>query len=96
MSSQDSLTTTVLHAVQNLSSVQKADFLLQTALSMIENGRYVCLLSASGSYEYLIYLSCITGMARRSNGTLKCSCQLLELAKKKYQKRFWPEGRLDA
>jgi len=37
----EELTKTVLQAAQNLSVIQKADFLLQTSLSMIDSGRYV-------------------------------------------------------
>ncbi|KAF8510457.1 hypothetical protein BU17DRAFT_77677 [Hysterangium stoloniferum] len=40
MASLDELTRTVLLAAQNLSTMQKADFLLQTSLTMIESGRY--------------------------------------------------------
>ncbi|KIJ41064.1 hypothetical protein M422DRAFT_172759 [Sphaerobolus stellatus SS14] len=40
MFSPEELTRTALQAVQNLSITQKADFLLQTALNMIESGRY--------------------------------------------------------
>ena len=43
----DELTHTVLLAAQSLSVSQKADFLLQTALDMIEAGRCVACTRAS-------------------------------------------------
>lgn len=38
---QDELTTTVFGAVEGLSQVRKAGFLLETSLALIESGRYV-------------------------------------------------------
>ena len=58
---QDELTRTVLLAAQSLTTCQKADFLLQTALSMIDSGRYVASILAS---MYLKILP-ITGMGMR-------------------------------
>ena len=50
---QDELTATVFGAVESLSQVRKANFLLETSLALIEGGRCVLLIPSCGQEEPL-------------------------------------------